>query len=119
MARQTGWGWKQIVLAFVGVAASMVLLLVATAAAGFVWASSTAERLGEPAPEPVASPVAIRDAGVQAASAASTEQPLRVEIEPGGRRVRGASGSAGHRSPGGRGVCEGVLRPDRAAHARR
>ena len=81
MAQQTGWGWKKIVLAVIGVAAAMVLLLVATAAVGLVWATSTAERLGEPTPEPVASTVAIRDAGVQAASAASAEQPLRVEIE--------------------------------------
>ena len=81
MAQQTGWGWKKIVLAVIGVAAAMVLLLVATAAVGLVWATSTAGRLGEPTPEPVASTVAIRDVGVRAASAASTEQPLRVEIE--------------------------------------
>ena len=81
MPQQTGWSWKKIVLAVIGVAAAIVLLLVATAAVGLVWATSTAERLGEPAPEPVASPVAIRDAGVLAASAASAEQPLRVEIE--------------------------------------
>ncbi len=81
MAQQTPWGWKKIVLAVVGVAAAIVLLLVATAAVGLVWATSTAERLGEPVPEPVASTVATRDAGVRAAAGASAEQPLRVEIE--------------------------------------
>ena len=81
MAQQTGWGWKKIVLSVIGVAAAMVLLLVATAAAGLVWATSTAERLGEPVPEPVARSVAIQDAGLRAASGASAEQPLRVEIE--------------------------------------
>ena len=81
MAQQTAWGWKKIVLAVVGVAAAMLLLLVATAAVGLVWATSAAERLGEPAPEPVASTVATRDAGAQAAAAASAGQPLRVEIE--------------------------------------
>ena len=81
MAQQTAWGWKKVVLAIVGVAAAMVLLLVATAAVGLVWATSTAERLGEPVPEPVASTVATRDAGVRAAAAANAEQPLRVEIE--------------------------------------
>ena len=63
MAQQTGWDWKKVVLAIIGVAAAIVLLLVATAAVGLVWATSTAERLGEPAPEPVASAVATRDAG--------------------------------------------------------
>ena len=81
MAQQTAWDWKKVVLAIVGVAAAIVLLIVATAAVGLVWATSTAERLGEPAPEPVASTVATRDAGVQAAAAANAEQPLRVEIE--------------------------------------
>ena len=81
MAQQTAWGWKKVVLAIVGVVAAMVLLLVATAAVGLVWATSTAERLGEPSPEPVASAVATRDAGAQAAAAANAEQPLRVEIE--------------------------------------
>ena len=81
MAQRTAWDWKKVVLAIVGVAAAVVLLLVATAAVGLVWATSTAERLGEPAPEPVASTVATRDAGVQAAMAANAERPLRVEIE--------------------------------------
>ncbi len=81
MAQQTAWGWKKIVLAVAGVTAAIVLLLMATAAVGLVWATSTAERLGEPVPEPVASPAATRDAGVRAAAAANTEQPLRVEIE--------------------------------------
>lgn len=81
MAQQTAWDWKKVVLAIVGVAAAIVLLLVATAAVGLVWATSTAERLGEPAPEPVASTVATRDAGVQAAAAANAGRPLRVEIE--------------------------------------
>ena len=81
MAQQTAWGWKKIVLAVVGVAAAVVLFLAATAAVGFVWATSTAERLGEPVPEPVASTVETRDAGVRAAATANAEQPLRVEIE--------------------------------------
>ena len=81
MAQQIAWGWKKIVLAVVGVAAAVVLLMVATAAIGLVWATSTAERLGEPAPEPVASTVAARDAGLRAAVAANAEEPLRVEIE--------------------------------------
>ena len=81
MAQQTGWDWKKVVLAIIGVAAAIVLLLAATAAVGLVWATSTAERLGEPAPEPVASAVATRDAGGRAAAAANAERPLRVEIE--------------------------------------
>ena len=81
MAQPTVWGWKKIALAIIGVAAAVVLLLVATAAVGLVWATSTAERLGEPAPEPVASTVATRDAGIRAATSANVEQPLRVEIE--------------------------------------
>ncbi len=81
MAQQTAWGWKKIVLAVVGVAAAVVLFLAATAAVGLVWATSTAERLGEPVPEPVASTVETRDAGVRAAAAANAEQPLRVQIE--------------------------------------
>lgn len=81
MAQQTAWGWKTIVLAVVGVAAAVVLLLVATAAVGLVWATSAAERLGEPVPEPVAATVETRDAGVRAAAAANAGQPLQVEIE--------------------------------------
>ena len=81
MAQQTAWGWKRIVLVGAGIAAAIVLLLVATAVAGLVWATSAAERLGEPAPEPVASTLATRDAGAHAAAAANLDQPLRVEIE--------------------------------------
>ena len=81
MAQQAGWDWKKFVLVVAGVVAAMFLLLVATAAVGFVWATSTAERLGEPALEPVATAVATRDAGAEAAASANPDQPLRVEIE--------------------------------------
>ena len=81
MAQRQGWNWKMVFLVVGGAAAVLVVSLAALAAAGFVWAASTAEQLGEPTPEPVASTVAIRAAGAGAAAAASAERPLRVEIE--------------------------------------
>jgi hypothetical protein len=102
MARQTGWGWKKIVLSVIGVAAAMVLLLVTMAAAGLVWATSAAERLGEPVPEPVARTVATRDAAAAVAAAGDPERPLRVEIvlEEGEFEVRPGPPGSGVRVDG-------------------
>ena len=102
MAQQTAWSWKKIVLAVVGVAVAMLLLLVATATVGFVWATSTAERLGEPAPESVARSIASRDAGAAVAAAGTPDRPLRVEIEleEGEFEVRPGASGAGVRVDG-------------------
>ena len=81
MAQRTGWDWKKTLLVVLGAAAAVVVSLAALAAAGFVWAASTAERLGEPAPEPVTRTIETRDAAVTAATAGGPDQPLRVEIE--------------------------------------
>ena len=81
MAQRSGWDWKKILLVVVGAAAVVVVSLAALAAAGLVWAASTAERLGEPAPEPVTRSVATQDAAAVAAAAGDSDRPLRVEIE--------------------------------------
>ena len=79
MAQQTTWDWKKTVLVVAGAGAALVLGLVAVATAGFVWAASTAERLGEPTPEPV-----TRAIGIQSASGpvpGAPGDPLRLDIE--------------------------------------
>lgn len=81
MAQRTGWDWKTIFLVVVGAAAVVVVSVAALAAAGLVWAASTAERLGEPAPEPVVRTVATRAAASATAAAGGPDQPLRLEIE--------------------------------------
>ena len=81
MAQRTGWDWKTVFLVVAGALAVVVVSLAALAAAGFVWAASTAERLGEPVPEPVTRTVATRGAAAAAAATGDAEQPLRVEIE--------------------------------------
>lgn len=81
MTQRTTWGWKKIVLVFAGAVAAMFLVLVVTATVGFVWATSTVERLGEPAPEPVTRTVATRAAASATAAAGDPDQPLRLEIE--------------------------------------
>ena len=81
MVQQAAWDWKKIVLVGVGIGVAMLVALVATAAVGFVWATSAVERLGEPAPESVVRTIATRAAGAEAATAGAVEQPLRVEIE--------------------------------------
>ncbi|MYD86024.1 MAG: hypothetical protein F4018_09470 [Acidobacteria bacterium] len=81
MAQQTGWDWKKILLVVMGAAGVLVFALVGLTAVGFVWATSTVEQLGDPVLEPVASSVASRHAGEQAAGEGSPGQPLRVEIE--------------------------------------
>lgn len=80
MAQQAAWDWKKIVLVVAGGAAALVLGLVALATAGFVWAASTAERLGEPTPEPVTRAIGIAEAASGSVSGAP-EEPLRLEIE--------------------------------------
>lgn len=80
MAQQATWDWKKVVLVVAGGAAALVLGLVALATAGFVWAASTAERLGEPTPEPVARSVGILETASGSVPGASGE-PLRLEIE--------------------------------------
>jgi hypothetical protein len=101
MAQRTGWDWKTVLLVVVGAAAVVVVSLAALAAAGFVWAASTAERLGEPAPEPVARTIATRDAAA-AAAAGDREQPLRVgiELEEGEFEVRPGPPGSGVRVEG-------------------
>ena len=79
MSQQAAWDWKKIVLVVAGGAATLVFGLVAMATAGFVWAASTAERLGEPAPEPVTRAIGIQTAS-EPVSGASGE-PLRLDIE--------------------------------------
>ena len=81
MAQRTGRDWKKTLLVVVGAAAVVVVSLAAMAAAGLVWAASTVERLGEPAPEPVTRTIEIRDAAAAAATAGGPDRPLRVEIE--------------------------------------
>jgi hypothetical protein len=79
MAEQNGW--KKILLLVVGVAAVLVFALVGLTAVGFVWATSTVERLGEPVPEPVARTGAAQTAGAEAAASGGPDQPLRVDID--------------------------------------
>ena len=81
MAQRTGRDWKTILLVVVGAAAVVVVSVAALAAAGLVWAASTAERLGEPAPEPVTRTVATQAAAAATAAAGDPDQPLRLEIE--------------------------------------
>ena len=102
MAQRTGWDWKTVFLVVVGAAAVVVVSLAALAAAGFVWAASTAERLGEPAPEPVTRTIATRDAAAAAAAAGDREQPLRVgiELEEGEFEVRPGPPGSGVRVEG-------------------
>ena len=102
MAQRTGWDWKTVFLVVVGAVAVVVVSLAALAAAGLVWAASTAERLGEPAPEPVTRTIATRDAAAAAAAAGDAEQPLRVgiELEEGEFEVRPGPPGSGVRVEG-------------------
>ena len=81
MPQQTGWDWKKILLVVAGAAAVLVFALVGLTAVGVVWATSAAERLGEPIPEPVARTSATQAAGAEVAAAGGPDQPLRVDIE--------------------------------------
>ncbi len=78
MAQQTAW--KKIVLVVAAAGVAMVLMLAAAAVAGFVWATSTVERLGEPTPEPVTRTIAVPGAAAEAVAGA-TGEPLRLDVD--------------------------------------
>ena len=75
-------GWKKALLVAVGALFSVVVLLVVGGVGTFLWASATADRLGEPTPVPVALSVPMVDEAAPGTSAVvgSPGDAVRLEI---------------------------------------
>ncbi len=89
MSRKTGWKRMLIVTGVATV--SMVALLLTVGAAGLVWATATANRIGEAAPEPISRIIAVVDqsaAGRDRVGGADETARLEIELEEGTFEIR-------------------------------
>ena len=76
-------GWKRVLLFTVVACVSVAVLLVVGGVAAVLWATSVADELGEPTPEPIARTIAVAAPTAPQASAVavSLRETVRLEIE--------------------------------------
>ena len=95
MSRKTGW--KRILIVTGVATVSMVALLLTVGAVGFVWATATANRIGEATPEPISRTIAVADRsadGRDRVVGADGATRLDIELEEGTFEIRpGAAGT--------------------------